>query len=132
MPFSRREIFGTLFTALIIAILYRYWLATPALRYLSMGQWRFLAILVAAACGGVSAMRGLRVIAVAFAVTAGLLLGGAWAAWRFPGDLQISVGAAFVSHLESFWREVIILTASATVVAFCCSRYAKRRLTGTN
>jgi len=49
-----------------------------------------------------------------------------------PSDVQISVGAAFVSHLESFWREVIILTASATVVAFCCSRYAKRRLTGTN
>jgi len=97
-----------------------------------MGQWRFLAIVVAAACGGVSAMFGVRVIAVACGTTAGLLLGGAWAAWWFPSDVQISVGAAFVSNLESFWREVIILTTSATVVAFCYTRFAKRRLTGRN
>ena len=132
MLLRRREILGTSLTVLIIGILYRYWLVTPALRYLSMGQWRLLAIVVAAACGGVSAMFGLRVIALACAATAGLLLGGAWAAWRFPSDVQISVGAAFVSHLESFWREVIILTASATVVGFCCTRFAKRRLAGTN
>ena len=72
-------------------------------------------------------MFGLRVIALACGATAGLLLGGAWAAWSFPNDVQVSIDAAFVSHLESFWREVIILVASATIVAFCCSRYAKRR-----
>ena len=129
MLLRRREIFGTSLTALIIGILYRYWLVTPALRYLSIGQWRFLAIVVAAACGGVSAMFGLRVIALAAGATAGLLLGGACAAWGFPSDVQVSIGEAFVSHLESFWREVIILTASATVVAFCSSRFAKRRST---
>jgi len=85
---------------------------------------------VAAACGGVSALFGLRVIALACGAIAGLLLGGTWAAWRAPSDVPISVGAAFASHLESFWRDVIILTTSATVVAFCCARFAKRRLPG--
>jgi hypothetical protein len=54
---------------------------------------------------------------------AGLLSGGTWAAWRAPGDIPISVGAAFASHLESFWRDVIILTIFATVIAFCCARF---------
>ena len=127
MPLRRREILGAPLTALLLGILYRYWLVTPGLRYLSAGQWRLLAIVAAAACGGVSATFGLRVIAIAFAAMVGLLLGGAWAAWGFLSDVRISIGAAFVSHLESFWREVIVLVASATVVAFCCTRFAKRR-----
>jgi hypothetical protein len=52
-------------------------------------------------------------------------MGGATiATCGFPSDAQISAGAAFVSHLKSFWRDVIILT-SATVVAF--GRYPLRQ-----
>ncbi len=131
MPLSsRREVFGTSITAVLIAILYWCWLVAPVLRYLSTGQWRFLAIVVAAACGGVSALFGLRVPVLACGAMAGLLLGGTWAAWRAPSDVPISVGAAFASHLESFWRDVIILTISATVAAFCSARFAKRRSQG--
>jgi hypothetical protein len=95
----RREVFGTSITAVLIAILYRYWLVASALRYLNMSQWRFLAIVVSAACGGVSALFALRVIASGCGTLACLLLGGTWAAWQAPHDVPISLGAAFVSHL---------------------------------
>ena len=130
MLLRRREIFGTSLTALIIGILYRYWLVAPVLRYVSISQWRFIAIVVAAACGVVSALFGLRVLALTGGFIAGLLLGGTWAAWRAPSDVPVSVIAAFESHLKPFWRDVIVLTISATVVAFCCTRFAARRLPG--
>jgi len=38
---------------------------------------------------------------------------------RAPSDVTISVSAAFASHLESFWREVIVLTVTVAVGGFC-------------
>jgi hypothetical protein len=110
-----------------IAILYRYWLVAPVLKYLSIGQWRFLAIVVALACGGVLALLRFPVLALACGSMVGLLLGGTWAAWQAPHDVPVSISTAFVSHLESFWRTVIMLSVTATVSGFCCSRFARRR-----
>ena len=114
------------FAAAIFAVLYRYWLVTPVLQYMSVGRWRLFAVVVAAACGGVLSL--LRVSRSALSVGAmfGLLLGGTWAAWNFPNDVAISVYGAFASHLKSFWRETLLLTFMATLAGFCCSYIAKR------
>ena len=112
-----------------IAILYQYWLVAPVLQYVSIGRWRFLAIVVAAACGAVLSLR-LPILALACGSMAGLLLGGTWAGWQAPNDVPIAVGAAFASHLESFWREVIMLAVAATVGGFSCARFTKRWITG--
>src|SRR5262249_43955485 len=96
-PKSRHEVFGISITAALIAILYRYWLVVPVLHHVSIRQWRCLAILVAAAYGGMAALFGLRVLALACGTLAGLLLGGTWAAWRVPSDVPISINAAFAS-----------------------------------
>jgi len=93
---------------------------------MSVGRWRLFAVVVAAACGGVLSL--LRVSRSALSVGAmfGLLLGGTWAAWNFPNDVAISVYGAFASHLESFWRETLMLTFAATLAGFCCVYIAKR------
>jgi hypothetical protein len=36
-----------------------------------------------------------------------------------PNDVTISVSAAFASHLESFWREAVVLTLTVIVGGFC-------------
>ena len=41
--------------------------------------------------------------------------------------MAISVIAAFASHLESFWQEVLMLALAATLAGFCCDYFAKRR-----
>lgn len=114
--------------AAAIAVLYRYWLVAPVLQYVSIGRWRFLAIVVVAGCGGVLALLRVPIVAVACGTMAGLLIGGTWAAWQVPHDLPMSVSHAFLSHLEPFWRTVILLTVVATVSGFCCSRFARRRV----
>lgn len=113
--------------AVPIAILYRYWLIAPVLQYFGIGRWRFFAIAVAAACGGVWALLRLSVLALVCGSMAGVLLGGTWAEWQAPHDSPMSIGRAFMSHLESLWPTVITLTVTATVSGFCCSRFARRR-----
>ena len=122
----RRGVIVTLVTTALVAILYRYWLVTPVLQYVSIGRWRIFAVVVAIACGGVLSLLRLPVLALACGSIAGLLLGGTWAAWQAPNDVPVSVGAAFASHLGSFWREVIILTVVASIGAFCSARLKKR------
>ena len=51
MPPSRRGVINTLIIAALISVLYRYWLATPVLKYLSIDEWRLIAVVVAAASG---------------------------------------------------------------------------------
>src|SRR5262249_21378437 len=114
------------FAAAILAVLYRYWLVTPALRYISLGRWRLFAVAVAAACGGVLSLLRVSISALSVGAMFGLLLGGTWAAWKFPTDVTISVWGAFASHLESFWRETLMLTFTATLAGFCCPYIAKR------
>ena len=113
-------------TAAIFAVLYKYWLTTPALQYVSIGRWRLLAVVVAAACGGALSLLRVSRTALSCGAMAGLLFGGTWAAWTFPNDVAISLSHAFASHLESFWQEVLTLTFATTLTAFLCVYLEKR------
>ncbi len=124
---SRSTVVKTSVVTLLIAVLYRYWLVTPVLQHLSIGKWHLVAIVVAAATGCVMSFLRVRTLALVCASVTGLLLGGTWAAWRFPNDVAISVGGAFESHLESFWRQTIILTVTITVGELCCARFVRGR-----
>ena len=126
MP-GRSTVVKTSVVTLLIAVLYRYWLVTPVLQYLSIGKWFVVAIMVAAATGYVMSLLRVPTLALACASVAGLLLGGTWAAWQAPSDIPISVSGAFESHLESFWRQIIILTVTITVGGFCCARFVRGR-----
>ena len=113
-----RWLVNALIAAAIFAILYKHWLTTPVLRYVSVGQWRWLALMVAAACGGVLWLWRFSALALSSGAVTGLLLGGTWAEWTAPNDVKISVYHAFASHLESFWLEILRLTVTTTVTAF--------------
>jgi hypothetical protein len=127
MP-SRITVVRTSVIALLIAVLYRYWLVTPVLQYLSIGKWRLVAIVGAAGIGCVMSLLRLPILTVVFASVAGLLLGGTWAAWQAPNDVPISVSGALASHLESFWRQIVILTVATIGGGFCCARLVKNHL----
>ena len=114
--------------AALFAVPYKYWLTTPVLHYLSIGRWRLLAILVAAACGAALSLLRVSTPALSCGAMAGLLIGGTLAAWKAPNDVAISLNGAFASHLESFWREVLVLTTAATLVALACDYFRRRRV----
>jgi hypothetical protein len=84
-----------------------------------------LALLVAAALGAGLWLLRAPVVAVSSGAMAGPLIGGTWAAWMAPHDVEISLFGAFVSHLEPFWKEVVVLTAVATFAAICCDYFRK-------
>jgi len=123
----RKSTVKTSIVVLLIALLYRYWLVTPVLQYVSIGKWYLVAIVVAAASGCAMSLLRLPALAWVCASMAGLLLGGTWAAWQAPNDVPISVSGAFESHLESFWRQIIILTVTTTVSGFCFARFVRGR-----
>jgi len=115
-------------SAAIFVVLYKYWLTTPVLQYVSIARWRLLAIVVAAVCGGVLSLLRVSTPPLCCGVMVGLLLGGTWAAWTAPHDVTISVYDAFASHLKYFWQEILRLTFVATVAGFCCAYFTKRRV----
>jgi hypothetical protein len=119
-------------TAVIFAVLYRYWLTTPVLHYVSIGRWRILAVVVAAACGVVLSLLRVSTPSLSCGTMAGILVGGTWAAWKAPNDVPLSVYGAFASQLESFWREVLILTFTATFIGLCCAYFTKLRVSRQN
>jgi hypothetical protein len=126
-PSGRSTVVKASAVALLTAVLYRYWLVTPVLQYLSIGKWYLVAMVVAAAAGCVMSLLRLPTLALVCTSVAGLLLGGTWAAWQAPNDIPISVSGAFESHLESFWRQIIVLTVTTTVGGFCCARFVRGR-----
>jgi len=111
----------------VIAVLYRYWLLTAILQYLSIAKWSLVAIAVAAATGCVVSLLRLSTLALMCASVTGLLLGGTWAAWQAPNDVPISLSDAFESHFASFWRQMLILNLTIAVSGLCCSRFVKAR-----
>lgn len=124
---SRREFTIALIVAALISMLYRYWLVYPILRSLSLGQWRWVAVSVAAAIGATCSLLGLPMRAIVTAAVVGLLSGGTWAALFIPTDVRVTVYSAFASHLESFWREVIILTIVIALSTAFVSRFSRPR-----
>jgi len=121
----RWVIHGSIAAALFV-FPYKYWLTSPVLQYVSIGRWRLLAIVSAAACGVALSLLRLSTSALSCGALAGLLLGGTWAAWTAPNDVPVSVDHAFASHLVSFWQDVALLTASATMAALCGAYFRKR------
>jgi hypothetical protein len=112
-------------TAALFAVPYKFWLTTPVLQNISIGNWRLLAISVAVGLGlGLSRMSVATPI-LSCGATLGLLVGGTIAVWTAPHDVAISVYCAFASHFKSFWREVLVLVATATLAALC-SGYLRR------
>jgi len=95
--------------------LYRYWLVTPVLQYVSIVNGT---LCDSSGCCQRLAMSLLRLPGcLGVCVDAGLLLGGTWA----PGKLLTIPDFGewcFESHLESFWRQIIILTVTITVSGF--------------
>jgi hypothetical protein len=96
------------------------------LQYVSFGRWRLVAVIVAAVCGGAFWLLRVSTSALSCGAMAGLLLGGTWAVWKFPNDVAISVYAAFRSHLESFWRETLMLAFAATFASLLCAYFFRR------
>jgi hypothetical protein len=103
--------------AALFAVPYNFWLTTPVLQDISIGYWRLLAILVAAGFGIALSLIGIATPALSFGAIVGLLMGGSIAEWKASHDVAISPYGAFATHLESFWREVLILAATATLAA---------------
>src|SRR5260370_9514553 len=111
MP-RRNTVVKTSVVALLIAVLYRYWLVTPVLQYLSIGKWHLVAMVVAAPTGCIMSLLRLTTPAMGCASLAGLLLGGTWAGWQAPNDVPISVSGAFKAPLGAFLRQKVIFTCT--------------------
>lgn len=129
-PISTRQVVKVSVVAAVSAVLYRYWLLAPVLGVLSMIQWCAAALAVAAVFGGVLGMWRFNVLVLIFGTMVGLFLGGTWAGWHTPGnDMPASIGAAFESNLESFWRVMILilLIITVTVSGVFSARFARDR-----
>ena len=97
-PSSRSTFVKTSVVALLIAVLYRYWLVTPVLQYLSIAKWYLVAIAVAAGTGCLVSLLRLPTPALVCASMAGLLLGGTWVAWKMLHNAQEAVSEYVSTH----------------------------------
>src|SRR5678809_92664 len=110
VPIRLRDVAGVLIAATLSAILYRFWLITPALEYVTFNEWRAVGVLVTLVVGGVWPLFKWNVSTLVVGFMAGILVGGTWIFWRAQDALPASVGSAFRSHLESFWPDIIMIT----------------------
>ena len=123
VPISARGVMKLCMAATLSAILYRYWLITPVLNHLSLAQWRAVAIGVAALVGSLWGLSKWNISTLACGSMVGLLAGGTWTA------LPISHGSivdAFESNLESFGRDMIILTTAVALGGHYITRFSRR------
>jgi len=127
-PIKLRWAIHASIAAALFVVPYEYWLTTPVLQFVSIGRWRLLAILVAAACGAALSLLRVSTPALSCGAMAGFMIGGTLATLKAPNDVAISLYGAFASHLESFWREILVLTTAATLAALCCDYLRKRRV----
>ena len=126
VPIKRRDTAGVLIAAILSGVLYRYWLITPVLEYLTINEWRVLAVLVMLVIGSVWPLFEWKVSSRVVGFIAGILVSGAWLEWRAQDALPASFGSAFQSHLESFWPDVTMLTAAVMLGAYCSKRLRSR------
>src|SRR5258707_12743624 len=96
----RKSTVKTSIVVLLIALLYRHWLVTPVLQYVSIGKWYLVAIVVASASGCAMSLLRLPALTWVCASMAGLLLGGNLACWQASYDVPISASGALWSHSE--------------------------------
>src|SRR6266581_8879188 len=127
VPIKLRDVAGVLIAATLSAILYRYWLITPVLEYVTFNEWRAVAVLVTLVVGGAWPLFKWNVSTLVVGFMAGMLVSGAWLEWRLQDVLPTSVASAFQSHLESFWPDVIMLTVAVTLGGYCSARLTNSR-----
>ena len=113
--------------AIIVAILYRYWLITPVLEYLSLNDWRAVASAVSLALGIGWGLCRWNIPTLLIGFVLGTLIGGTWAHAEVPNDVEVSVARAVASHLESFWIDIIILTVTVSIGVFGTTHFRERR-----
>ena len=123
-----RWLIHALIAAAIFAVLYKYWLTTPVLQYVSIGRWRLLAVVIAAAVGGALSLLRFSPLALSCGAIVGLVLGGTWAAYAVPIEGPVLFSRAFASHLESLWREVLRLAFATALTAFLFGYLARRKV----
>ena len=122
-----RDVAGVLIAATLSAVLYRYWLITPVLEYVTFNEWRVVAVLVTLVIGGVWPLFKWNVSTLVVGFIAGILVSGAWLEWRLQDVLPTSVGSAFQSHLESYWPDVIMLAVAVMLGGYCSARLTNSR-----
>jgi hypothetical protein len=127
VPIKLRDVAGVLIAATLSAILYRYWLITPVLEYVTYNEWRAVAVLVTLVVGGVWPLFKWNVSTLVVGFTVGIFVSGAWLEWRLQDVLPTSVGSALQSHLESFWPDVIMLTVAVLLGGYCSVRLTNSR-----
>jgi hypothetical protein len=114
-----------LLCAMLSAILFRYWLTTPVLDRMSIGQWRAVGISVAALIGSLCAFSKWNVSTLACGFVVGALAGCFWAA--FPMDHRGSIADAFYSSTELSGSDIAIFTATVTLSGCWFARARRRR-----
>jgi len=127
VPIKLRDAVGVLIAAMLSGILYRYWLITPVLEYVTFNEWRAVAILVTLVVGGAWPLFKWNVSTLVVGFLVGILVSGAWLAWRAQDALPASLGFALQSHLESFWPDVIMLTVVVMLGGYCSARLVSSR-----
>ena|ERR1051325_9374711 len=116
---STRKLVIWLMLVAVTAFLYQFWLTYTVLRHLTFSQWRTAAILVVVVLGIGSALVRLPAYVFASAITIGLLFGGTWAELSVPRDVPTTFFAELTSHLQNFWREVLLFIAVSTAGHLC-------------
>src|SRR5258707_13851652 len=97
----RKSTVKTSIVVLLIALLYRYWLVTPVLQYVSIGKWYLVAIVVAAASGCAMSLLRLPPLAWVGASMAGPLVTGNLASWKDSNKAPDSPCGVFWGDLGS-------------------------------
>jgi hypothetical protein len=116
---TARDVINSVLAAVLVAILYRYWLTVPALLYFSMAAWLCVGVLVFVVYGCAFSFFRLPIQALACSSLVGLLVGGTWGELETPNDVSVLVGEAFRIHLITCWPDIVILTVAAVVTGFC-------------
>jgi len=128
-PITAREVAKLLLSVALSAILYRYWLITPVLTHLSPNQWRAIAIVVVVFFSCLWSLAKWNASTLVCGFVVGVVAGGTWT--MLPIQHGSFVGA-FKSNLESFGRDMILLTVSAMVGGYCGVRFFIRRSLGSD
>ena len=97
------------------AILYRYWLLAPVLRFVSSASWWGIGIVSAALLGALFSWLALRLWISIPVAAGGLLSGGTWAVYATPNDIKASIAGAFWEQLQIAWKSEIAFVVALIV-----------------
>lgn len=117
-----RDVTGFLIAATLSGILYRAWLTTPVLEYVTLDQWRAVAVLVALLVGAIWSLFRQNVSTLVVGFISGALVAGTGLEWGLQDVVPRSVGSAFQSHIEAFGSDLMMLTVAMLLSGYCSAR----------